>query len=167
MAFVLYNGPLFISEFQHTFEIFCIVASKRSNSHHKSGVSNGWLGVRNAQEDRYGRLDLVHVGHPRALELGHSRAVVEVDEEPVDPPVVGVDGHVSGKVLASRTAFTLKSDQALKRTEFDYKSIAADFLSAVQIRIYLKKSNLAQYKSLLKKSIKKFKFRNLSTFSNA
>ena len=77
-------------------------------THHEPGFTNGWLGVRDAQEDGHPALDLVDVGHTWAVELGDPGPVVEVDQEPVDPAVVGVDGHVPSQVLAPGPAFTLK-----------------------------------------------------------
>ena len=79
-----------------------------TSSHHEPGFADRWLGVWDTQEDRHPGLDLVNVGHSRAVELGDPGTVVEVDEEAVDPAVVGVHGDVASQVLTSRSTFALK-----------------------------------------------------------
>ena len=80
----------------------------RQYSYHKSGFTNGWLCVWNSQEDGDSSFDLVDVGNARSIEFGHAGSVVQVDEEPVDPAVVGVDRDVTTEVLAARTTLALK-----------------------------------------------------------
>ena len=77
-------------------------------SHHKSGFSNWRLRIRNSKENRNSSLDLVHVGHTGSVKFGDSGSIVEVDQEAVDPAVVGVDGNVPAEVFAAGAAFALK-----------------------------------------------------------
>ena len=89
-------------------EILPWATQKIPRTHHKPCLPDRRLRIRHSQEHRDRGLDPVHVGHPGPVELLHPGPVVQVDEEPVDPAVVGVDGHVAGEVLAAGTALALK-----------------------------------------------------------
>jgi hypothetical protein len=77
-------------------------------SYHKSGFSNWRLRVRNSKENGNSGLDLVHVGHAGSIKFWDSGSIVQVDQEAVDPAVVGVDGDVATEVFAAGAAFALK-----------------------------------------------------------